>query len=100
MRYEPKSWQECLRSSKENEKYKPKLKGLVEQPVTLKGTGEFSFVSVLYQNKKAGEYKLELISGSTVEIGLDGFFIGSADDISNVNVVRTPIPFYSCNGSR
>ena len=36
---------------------------------------------------------MELISGSTVEIGLDGFFIGSADDISNVNVVRTPIPF-------
>ena len=69
------------------------LKGLVEQSVTLKGTGEFSFVSVLYQNKKAGEYKLELISGSTVEIGLDGFFIGSADDISNVKVVRTPIPF-------
>ena len=69
------------------------LKGLVEQPVTLKGTGEFSFVSVLYQNKKAGEYKLELISGSTVEIGLDGFFIGSADDISNVKVVHTPIPF-------
>ena len=69
------------------------LKGLVEQSVTLKGTGEFSFVSVPYQNKKAGEYKLELISGSTVEIGLDGFFIGSADDISNVKVVRTPIPF-------
>ena len=69
------------------------LKGLVEQSVELEGTGEFSFLSVPYYGKKAGEYKLELVSGSTVAISLDGFFIGDVDGINKVNVVRTPIPF-------
>ena len=69
------------------------LKGLVEQSVELEGTGEFSFLSVPYNGKKAGEYKLELVSGSTVAISLDGFFIGDVDGINKVNVVRTPIPF-------
>lgn len=69
------------------------LKGLVEQSVELEGTGEFSFLSVPYYGKKVGEYKLELVSGSTVAISLDGFFIGDVDGINNVNVVRTPIPF-------
>lgn len=69
------------------------LKGLVEQSVELEGTGEFSFLSVPYYGKKVGEYKLELVSGSTVAISLDGFFIGDVDGINKVNVVRTPIPF-------
>jgi hypothetical protein len=50
-------------------------------------------LSVPYNGKKAGEYKLELVSGSTVAISLDGFFIGDVDGINKVNVVRTPIPF-------
>lgn len=69
------------------------LKGLVEQPVELKGTGEFSFLSVPYHCAKAGEYKLELISATTVGISLDGFFVGDSDEMSRVSVVPAPIPF-------
>ena len=78
---------------KEGETAVLNLKGLTQQPVELKGTGEFSFLSVPYHCKKAGEYKLEFISASTVSISLDGFFIGDSDEISRVNVTSAPIPF-------
>lgn len=70
-----------------------RLKGLTEQSVTLKGTGEFTVVSIPYQAAKAGEQMLELISGSTVAVSLDGFFVGAAEDVAGVKVVPAPIPF-------
>lgn len=69
------------------------LKGLTEQSVELKGTGEFSFLSIPYRCEKVGEYKLEFISASTVGISLDGFFVGDSDEISHVNITPAPIPF-------
>ena len=69
------------------------LKGLTERSVELRGTGEFSFLSIPYRCEKAGEYKLEFISASTVGISLDGFFVGDSDEISHVNITPTPIPF-------
>ena len=69
------------------------LKGLIEKPVELKGTGEFSFLSVPYHCTKTGEYRLELISGSTVGVSLDGFFVGGADEIKDLKITQKPIPF-------
>lgn len=69
------------------------LKGLTEQAVKLEGTGDFSFLTIPYRAQKAGEHKLELVSGSTVAVSLDGFFIGNADKVKQVKVVHAPIPF-------
>lgn len=69
------------------------LKGLVEQTVELKGTGNFSFLSVPYCCNRTGEHKLELISASTVGISLDGFFVGDANEIESVDITSAPPAF-------
>lgn len=70
-----------------------KLKGLVEHSVELKGTGDFSFISIPYHCVKSGDYKLELTSGSDVAVSLDGFFVDNSNDRDKVEVVDNPIPF-------
>ncbi len=69
------------------------LKGLIEQSVELKGTGEYDFLSVPYFCEKPGWYRLEFISNGGAGISLNGFFVGNSQDIGKVNVVRDPIAF-------
>ena len=78
---------------KDGETASLRLKGLAEQTVSLEGTGEFRFLSVPYRCAHPGEYRLELVSASTVGISLDGFFVGDARRASSVEVAPAPPAF-------
>lgn len=69
------------------------LKGLVESTLKLKGTGEYIIASVPYSCKKPGKYILELHSEGTHSTTLDGFFIGSEEEIKKFKIIPRPLSF-------
>ena len=60
------------------------VKGITESRLELQGTGEYSIASIPYTCKEPGKYTLELISEGTYSTNLDGFFIGSEEDIKQI----------------
>lgn len=70
-----------------------RLKGLTDEVVKFIGTGDFTILPISYYGRKSGEYILELISEGTAEICLDGFFIGTAEDMGKLKFTPTAIPF-------
>ena len=70
-----------------------RLKGLTDEVVKFTGTGDFTILPISYYGRKSGEYILELISEGTAEICLDGFFIGTAEDMGKLKFTPTAIPF-------
>ena len=69
------------------------LKGITESRLELQGTGEYNIVSITYTCKEPGKYTLELISEGTYSTDLDGFFIGSEEDIKQIKILPRKLSF-------
>lgn len=65
----------------------------LHKTVHFKGNGEFTVLSVPFHCEKPGDYIIELISEGTSPIELDGFFIGTSEDMKQLQIVPKPIPF-------
>ncbi len=70
-----------------------RLKGLTEERLELKGTGEYALASLPYSCNKPGKYVLEMISEGTHSTDLDGFFIGSEADMKQLKIVPRALSF-------
>lgn len=69
------------------------LKGLTESKLELKGTGEYSIATLPYSCTKPGRYKLELYSEGTHGTDLDGFFIGTEEEVRQIEIIPRPLSF-------
>lgn len=69
------------------------VKGITESRLELQGTGEYSIASIPYTCKEPGKYTLELISEGTYSTNLDGFFIGSEEDIKQIKILPRKLSF-------
>jgi len=67
--------------------------GLINDQIIFEGTGDFTFLNIPYKCSMAGEYMLELVSEGGNPITLDGFFVGTAEDIKSINIKSRSIPF-------
>lgn len=69
------------------------LNGVVDSRLELKGNGEYSVTTLPYSCKKPGKYLLEICSEGTCSTDLDGFFIGSEEDMKQLKIVPRNISF-------
>ncbi len=68
-------------------------KGLVDDTITLKGTGNFEQLKVPYRTEKEGEVEFSLQSVSPNTIQIDGFFVGGKNDFKNLSFAERVLPF-------
>ena len=69
------------------------VKGITESRLELQGTGEYCIISIPYSCKKPGRYKMELNSEGTHSTDLDGFFVGSEEDINQIKILPRKLSF-------
>ena len=69
------------------------LRGLGENRLELRGTGEYTITTLPYSCPKPGKYKLELTSEGTCNTDLDGFFIGSEEEVKQIKVIPRDLSF-------
>ena len=70
-----------------------RLKGLVEERLELKGTGDYTIITVPYSCKNPGKHILELCSEGTSGIALDGFFVGSEEEMKQLKIIPRELSF-------
>ncbi|NDV64131.1 MGH1-like glycoside hydrolase domain-containing protein [Bacteroides sp. 224] len=69
------------------------VKGMVESNLELKGTGEYTIASLPYSCPKPGKYTLELYSEGTHSTDLDGFFVGTEEEMDQLKIVPRGLSF-------
>lgn len=69
------------------------VKGLAEGQLKLKGTGEFTITTLPYSFKKSGKYTLKLSSEGTSSTELDGFFIGTPEEMKRLKIIPRTLSF-------
>lgn len=70
-----------------------RLKGLIDNRLELKGTGEYAITSLPYSCVKPGKYILELLSEGTHSTAFDGFFIGSEEEMKQLKIIPRSLSF-------
>ena len=69
------------------------VKGITESRLQLQGTGKYSITSLPYSCKKPGKQTLELYSEGTCSTDLDGFFIGSEEEVEQIEIIPRHLSF-------
>lgn len=67
--------------------------GLVDGQLVLEGTGDYTFLNVPYKCATAGNVMLELVSQGVAPVSLDGFFVGTEQDVKSMRIKPRNIPF-------
>lgn len=69
------------------------VKGITEGRLELKGNGEYTLASLPYSCNESGKYTLEISSEGTHSTNLDGFFIGTEEEIAQLKIAPRNISF-------
>ena len=67
--------------------------GLINNQLEFEGTGNFTILHVPFQCNSPGDNILELVSEGGSSTSLDGFFVGTEQDIMSVRIGQRNIPY-------